>query len=483
MQDAALARIEAALPPVVLSDGSRLALDLDDWMQALGVPGLSLAIIDDYRVVHTVSAGVTEAGTGAPVTAGTIFQAASIAKPVAAMTALSLVEDGALSLDGPIDPYLGGWTLSAADPAVVHRPGLAQLLTHCGGVTPGGFRGYAQDAAIPDLKAVLDGAAPATNPPARIVAEPGQRSVYSGLGYEVVQLAIETASGQGLNAAAQARVFGPLGLKDTAFVERPLDGWAGRLASGHLQSGAVVPGRWAVQPELSAAGLWTTAPELAAIAIEAGLARNGRSERVLSTAMSRRMLANTCGEMGLGWISAPDAPAGLFSHAGGNTGFTGNVRLLADTGDGLVVLTNSDGGRALIGPLVGAVEQAWGWPGQPERALPVTTWLILIDHSLGAERALAEYRAVHGADADTSIDLVLWGYALLEQDRTPDALRIFDEATSLFGDDPYVWIHRARGQLRAGDRPGARASLGRALALEPDNEMARDELAAIDAGG
>lgn len=475
------ARLERSLPEIPLSDGPALRLSLDQWMRALGVPGVSLALIRDYRVVQAEGFGVRDTESGAAVTRDTVFQAASIAKPVTAMAALRLVEEGQLSLDDPIDSYLGDWRLTAADPVVAGPVTLRDLLAHCAGITPGGFMGYLQGTETPDILTVLNGAPPAANPPARIVARPGEGSVYSGLGYVIVQRAMQERTGRDFEGLMEEKVFAPLGLRDTAFAQTPLEAWSDRAASGHRQSRQVIPGRWRAHPELAAAGLWTTAPELAAIAIEVGLTREGRSERVLSAGMTRQMLTTRCGQMGLGWIAAPDAPGGLFSHSGGNVGFTGHVRLLADTGDGVVILTNSDGGTALIGPLIGAVERGWNWPGQAPRALSLTTWLMLVDHAFGPERAVREYLALYaGTEAASPLDLILWGYALLERDRKDDALAAFHQTTLLHGDDPYVWIHQARGQIAAGSPEAARQSLNRALELEPGNEMAQEELARIE---
>lgn len=100
-----IARVEAAQP-----NGKDLAaLTLTELMQRVHVPGLSIAIVRDFEIHWTKAYGVADIETNRPVDAGTLFQAASISKPVAAMAALRLVEQHRLGLDDDINSILKSW--------------------------------------------------------------------------------------------------------------------------------------------------------------------------------------------------------------------------------------------------------------------------------------------------------------------------------------------------------------------------------------
>src|ERR1700753_1099797 len=78
-------RIESGLPPISLGeDEPPLQLTLQKLMELYKVPGLSVAVIDDFKIAWAKSYGVTEAGGTTPVTPRTLFQAGSVSKPVAA---------------------------------------------------------------------------------------------------------------------------------------------------------------------------------------------------------------------------------------------------------------------------------------------------------------------------------------------------------------------------------------------------------------
>src|SRR5664280_970204 len=108
--DQRIERVEANLVSIPMSGGQPpLQFNLQQLMNALNVPGLTVTVIADFKPAWTKTYGVTEAGISTPVTPQTLFQAGSISKPVAATGALYLVEHGKLSLDGNVNQYLKTW--------------------------------------------------------------------------------------------------------------------------------------------------------------------------------------------------------------------------------------------------------------------------------------------------------------------------------------------------------------------------------------
>src|ERR1041384_6050520 len=205
---------------VVERDDPDTCQRLEDRMAAYHVPGVSIAVIHNGSIEGAQGFGVVQAG-GRPVTAETLFQAGSISKPVAAMAALRLVEQGKLSLDTDVNQALTSWKISpsAAAPAAVVT--LRQLLSHTAGLTVHGFPGYSAGAPIPTLVQVLNGDQPANTSPIRLEAIPGERWKYSGGGYTVMQQLLLDVSHRPFPELLRDAVLAPIGMARSTY-EQPL---------------------------------------------------------------------------------------------------------------------------------------------------------------------------------------------------------------------------------------------------------------------
>lgn len=340
-------------PPAPLTIAARMA--------NYAVPGVSVAVIEDCKVVDARGFGVVEAG-GAPVRPDTLFQAASISKPVAALAALRLVEREKLSLDADVRTDLKSWTVPDS-PLLKDRPvTLRGLLTHSAGLTVHGFGGYAVGAPLPTTVEILDGAGPANSAPVRVKTAPGERAIYSGGGFTVAQLLMTDATGRPFPALMRELVLDPAGMTDSTF-DQPLVPQPGRsVASGHSFGGKALPGRWHVYPEMAAAGLWTTPRDLAKVAIAVMRAKQGAAGAILAPALAADMLRQQIGTRGLGWEVTGEGRAVAFGHGGSNEGFRAQLIAYPATCQGAVVMTNSDGGRLLNWEVLRALADAYRWP-------------------------------------------------------------------------------------------------------------------------
>ena len=351
--------------------------DLDAFVTAQmaqrHIPGLSLAIIQDGRIVEARAYGVTEAGGMQPVTTSTLFQAGSISKSVAALGALHLVEQGRLSLDTDVNATLTTWKLPASELTATKPVTLRELLSHTAGLTVHGFPGYAVDAPMPTLVQVLDGAPPANTAPIRVETAPGTRWNYSGGGYTVMQQMIIDVTGQAFPDFMRQTVIGPIGMTHSSY-EQPLPpDLASATASGHYPREQKVKGRWHVYPEMAAAGLWTTPTDLARFAIEVHESYAGRSSKVISPAMTRRMLTEEKDGDGLGLFLQGAGRSLLFNHGGRDEGFDASLNAMAETGQGLVVMINANDNSRMINRIMAFVARKYGWPTAAAYAPPVAT--------------------------------------------------------------------------------------------------------------
>ena len=161
--DPRIARVEGGISRAIQVRGQEPErFSIQERMTFYHVPGVSVAVLEGGRIAWTKGYGVKDVDTGEPVTPQTLFQAASISKPVAATAALRLVEEGLLDLDAPVNDYLKRWKIPDNEFTREHPVTLKHLLTHTGGLTVHGFPGYALTDEVPTTLEVLDGAGPAS---------------------------------------------------------------------------------------------------------------------------------------------------------------------------------------------------------------------------------------------------------------------------------------------------------------------------------
>ena len=300
--------------PVVEKDDPHARQMLHDRMTADRVPGISIAVIHNGEIEWAQGFGVAQLD-GAPVTAETLFQSGSISKPVAAMAALRLVQEGKLTLDTDVNQALASWKIppSAAAPAAVVT--LRELLNHTAGLTVHGFPGYAAGTPIPTLVQILNGERPANTAPVRLEAPPGTRLKYSGGGYTVIQQLLIDVSHEQFAKLMRDAVLAPIGMTRSTY-EQPLPV---RLRAGaatpYNADGTPVAGGPHTYPEMAAAGLWTTPTDLARYVIEIQRSLREDANHVLSVEMTKQMLLTGQGNYGLGLVIGGSPEIRIFRMA------------------------------------------------------------------------------------------------------------------------------------------------------------------------
>lgn len=447
-QDERISRIEQGLTPRVQVAGRVYApAAIEAQMQALSVPGVSIAFIDGGRIAWTRVYGLADPASGRRVDADTLFQAASISKPVAAMAALDMVEDDLIALDAPVNDQLSGWKIPDNDLTAQTPVTLRHLLSHTGGLTVGGFAGYAAGSDLPTLEQILNGAAPANSAPVVVDLTPGLRHRYSGGGITVAQLLMTQAAGTGFAELMQARVLRPLGMNVSRYAQPLPVSQTDHAATGHRADGTVTPGRFHTYPELAAAGLWTTPSDLSRFVIGLNAAWAGTSEAVLQQSTASAMLTEVRDGWGLGLTVAGQGADLRYSHSGANDGFRAMMVGFPERDQGVVIMTNGDRGGVLIASLMQAVAAEYGWPGfDPTRITPV---------ALSADQ-MAAYAGTYRSNEDTLTVVVAPDGGALK------ILSIVGEVAELVPEGPDRFIDTQRAALVA----FARDATGRISGVE-----------------
>lgn len=368
-------RVEHGLLPAVLIKGDP-AWSLAERMKFYKVPGLSVAVIENFKVVWARAYGVKDLETKEPVTTETLFQAGSISKSVNAMVVMKKVEEGKISLDENINDKLTTWKLPDNDFTSKKKVTLRNLLSHTAGTTVHGFPGYAVTEKVPSLADVLDGTNGANTRPVRVDLEPGTRFRYSGGGTTISQLAIMDIEKKPYPEIARETVLAPLKMTNSTYSQPLPDDWRKKAATGYRGDGSEVGGKIHVYPEMAAAGLWTTPTDLAKFGIEMQLSIAGRSNKVLKKETAELMTTSFIEDVGLGFFLEKHGKATYFGHGGADEGFRAELLVNRDKGYGVAVMVNSDNGQ-ILREVMRAVAQEYGW----EEFLPKPYEIVSLDAS------------------------------------------------------------------------------------------------------
>lgn len=354
--------LDAGLRPTVLKPGEAPPRwSLRERMAFHKVPGIAVALLKNGVVVQSDGYGVREAGTTDAVDADTAFSVGSISKVVAAATALRLAQQGKLDIDRDVNGYLASWKLPkppvGGEPFVTMR----MLLSHTSGLGVHGFDDFLPGEALPTLVQTLDGSAPAKNAKVTFKAAPGVTYDYSGGGYQVAQLVLETVAGASLDAIVRDAVFKPAGMPRSTYAS-PLPDDYGNVAKAHDEAGARVaaPRGWQTFPQAVASGLWTSANDLGAFVGVLLRSYQGK-DAFLPRAAAVRMLTEVApGGHGLGPRLSGEGTTRIFHHGGANDSYRAWIEGYLETGDGFVILTNGANGTMLAREIRNALSDAIG---------------------------------------------------------------------------------------------------------------------------
>jgi CubicO group peptidase (beta-lactamase class C family) len=358
--EAAIAEIERTLDARLIRPDQPAPPGLTTQMRNFSLPAVSVAVIRKGEIHWARAWG--EARPGVPATADTRFSAGSISKPVGALAALRLAEARGIAIDADLRPMLKRWQPAAEDGPP--RYTLRRLLSHSASLSTHGFGGYAADAPLPTIEQILDGLPPANSPAVRPLSPPVSGFKYSGGGSTIVQLWVEEQTGLPYAQAMQTWVLQPLGMRQSAFEQPPREALA-QHAFSHQGVGKPEPGGWRVYPEMEAAGLWATPSDLARMLIAVQKARGDASTGTDATGAGG--LSGSVARTATERVTERTSPGFFldgkrFGHNGSNQGFESAALIGAETGDGVVIMINSQNSWALVDALVRTVARVYGWP-------------------------------------------------------------------------------------------------------------------------
>lgn len=321
--------------------------DVTAMMQTHKLPGFSLAVFEDYKLVYSNQWGLKAAGTSDLINAETAFSTASMAKPITALLCVMLDEKGLINLDDPISDYLARWSLPDSDFTQDTPVTWKHLLSHMAGTTQHGFADFYEGDTVPTLIESLEGKLPRYDAPISFIFKPGTNWQYSGGGYTIIQVALEDHFGKPLHALVAENIFVPLGMDHTTMIQPNEAGFLTNVARVHNRDGDIIRSGLPITPQVSASGMWSTPHDLAKLSVDLQKALRGDGDAIISSETAKTMTdiisLKSSGGNSLGWLRAFGfGNVDWIRHDGSNKGVGGEMLISPEGGYGLVFFANGE---------------------------------------------------------------------------------------------------------------------------------------------
>lgn len=329
-------------------------------MSEYKIPALSLAVINQGEIEWADIYQSPLFFEDQKLDCTSLFQAASLSKPVTFLAAVRMHSAGEIDMDKNIQRYLKNFEIPQGKQTADNPVTFRNIFSHSSGITPGGYEGYATDLPLPSDSDILKGTAGVNSPAIAVIAPPNKTLAYSGGAYTLAELALQDIYSDSFTNIMNSWILEPVGMKHSDFSQPLPVSKSTQAAKGYTQSGEVVDGGWHTYPEQAAAGLWSNSIDMATFLIEIYKAYQGKST-VFSQSDIQSLINHERDGLAYGFILDRSGSGFSITHYGGNSGYRAGMTIDLTTGNGLVYLTNSDNGGSLGNELLLSASQVYGW--------------------------------------------------------------------------------------------------------------------------
>lgn len=333
---------------------------ISDKMSEYNIPALSLAIIKGGKIEWADIYQNANFPEEQKLDCGSIFQAASLSKPVTFLAAVRMYAAGEIDLDENIQIYLKDFDLPQGKQTAENPVTFRNIFSHTSGITSGGYQGYAKDLPLPSDIDILKGSAGVNSPAIEVVSSPNETLAYSGGGYTLAEVALQDIYNDEFSNIMKKWILDPAGMEHSEFTQPLPESKSNKVAKGHTQTGELIEGGWKNYPEQAAAGLWSNSIDMAKFLIEIYNAYQGKNS-IFSQADIKSIISNERDGSVYGFILNRSGDDIAITHYGGNAGYRTGMTISLTSGDGLVYLINSDNGAALGNELILSASQVYNW--------------------------------------------------------------------------------------------------------------------------
>ena len=444
----------------------RLEKNIPVLMEKASVPGMSVALIQDGKLVFNGSFGVMNSENKTTVSPETVFEAASLTKPVVAYAVLKLVDQGKFDLDIPLNKYLGN-NYDVGDDKRLDKITARRVLSHSGG-----FPNWRR----PRRSKVL-----------KINFTPGEKFSYSGEGFVYLSRVIEKLTDMKFEDFVKKTVFDPLKMKSSSLV------WEDRFENlkvyNHNALGGTA-GRRKGKKANAAASLLTTSEDYSKFII-ALLKGKGLKKKTQKAMFSTQIEVNKEKAPNLFWglgVGLQENKNGRsFWHWGDNGNNKSFFLASVDQKNAIIFFTNSANGLSFLNEMLsiglGGEHPSATWLDYGRFDSPTATLLKAIAEQ-GAEKALKAFNKKRQKDADliiTERQMNRLGYNLIYLKKYPEAMAVFEQNAKDFPESANVWDSLAEGCMLNGKKDLAIKYYEKSLQLDPNNKNAIKKLKELKA--
>ena len=438
---------------------AKLEADIPSLLQQSDVPGLSIALIRNGKLVWSGAFGVSNADTRKPVDANTVFEAASLSKPVFAYAVLKLVDQGKLALDSPLNRYLGN-NYDVVNDDRINLITARRVLSHTSG-----FPNWRDN---DGTKTLL------------IHFKPGEKFSYSGEGMVYLSKVVSAITGLRFEEFMQEYALRPLGMTASSYIWRSrydtLKAYRHDLL-GHLAGRNQPPDAkedTAHDDGNAAASLQTTAGDYArfVIALMKGTGLKKTTWEQMLTPQIRVDSTYPPVAWGLG-IGLETMPEGEYCwHWGDNGNAKAYVTAFLPDKNAVVYFADGSNGlsftKELLDDAIGGDHPAVAHLNY-ERYNSPGRLLLKAAIAKGASEALKDYREQRNGKLIDESSMNQLGYALIGMKRLDDAILVFAQNTVDYPQSWNVWDSLAEAYMDKGDKEQAIADYEKSLQLNPGN--------------
>ncbi|MEM9718683.1 MAG: serine hydrolase [Bacteroidota bacterium] len=418
-----------------------------DLIETHGIPGISVAIIDDGSVIYNAAHGVKANDTNKPVDTQTIFSAASLSKQVFTYAVMKLVESGSIDLDRPLYQYLEFKDLMHDER---HSKITARMvLSHSSG--------------LPNWR----------NGKLELQFDPGEEYQYSGEGFVYLGKVVEHLQQKEINQVINELVFIPLGMSNSGFTWQ--DTFETNFAPPHDFMGFTLPKRKRRKSNV-AASLQTTAEDYSKL-ILAVLNESELRESTINEMLSEQIGVPNWSTLhwGLGWGIQRTKKGKAIWQWGDNGTFKAFTINYLDTKKGIVFLTNSENGLRIVPDVVKYILEDecpafkmvdYSLEDEPYQAL--LKRILQDEYEEGIAEFLHENQNHHDTALISQYQMKRIGFRLTRERRFNDAKKVYMSNINAYHSfDSYVQY--ANCTLKSGDFESAKTYYQKAKELKPDN--------------
>ncbi|MFP4384855.1 MAG: serine hydrolase domain-containing protein [Spirochaetia bacterium] len=310
-------------------------------MRRYGVAGVSAALIHGGKTVWVNAYGYGDVKNGIKMTPNTVCRVESISKSVTAWGVMKLAEEGKINLDAPVSQYLTDWTWLESDYNFKEIT-VRMLLSNQSGLPEGDYTNRHSPASVnlpPLRKTVAEQSI--------ILKQPGSTFLYSNVGFNLLEILIEDVTGRPFSEYMQEEILTPLGMNNSSFQWNST--WNPPVPKGYTVEGEEIDVY--VYPEKGSGGLFADAADIARFT-SAGMFRPGIPQNVLTMESLRAMyvpVTELSGyyrlvfqAYGLGHlVETVNTGETAVAHGGQGAGVMTHFHSVPETGDGIVILSNS----------------------------------------------------------------------------------------------------------------------------------------------